>query len=343
MPVAPRVKSSQLLLAAGLVLLASAGAGTAQAACTYTYGTLSSTLPNLGSVVSGTTGKTTFRIEASASGTISQIEGNGVRLSLGGSPVAITIASNNNKDCETSTIAGTLTATGSVLGRAKSMTNFDVAPGTGVTINNESGTSTRTFTIAALGKSVTRTLYLGMDFPIKGDDEGGATGVTAGSKASYILTLTPSNGNGVSRTGTGVATVRRSLRLTKTSDLKFGRVVRPSSGTSTVTISPITGLRSVTGNGVGLSDPAPSWASYSVSGEGGQTLSVTVDGTVNMTGPGPAIEVNLTSFKPPPVQLSGSSNSTGAYEFWVGGNFNLDSSAAPGTYSGVFNVTVAYN
>lgn len=343
MPLARRAKYSQLLLAGALAVLGCAAAGTARAACTYTYGSLSSTLPNLGNVVSGTLGKTTFRIEASSSGTITQVDGDGVRLSVGSAPISITIATNNNKDCETSTIAGTLTASGSTLGRAKSMTNFDVAPGAGVTISGESGTSTRTFTIGALGKSVTRTIYLGMDFPIKGDNEGGATATTNSSQASYTLTLTPSNGNGISRTGTGVATVRRSLRLTKNSDLSFGRIVRPSSGTSTISVSPITGLRSVTGTAVGLAEPAASWAYYTVDGEGGQTISVTVPPSVSMTGPGGSITVNLTSFKPAPVQLSGSGNSDGVYEFWVGGNFTLDSTAASGAYSGAFNVTVAYN
>lgn len=343
MPNPRRVKSSQPLLAAAAVLLVWGIAGTAHAACAYTYGSLSSTLPNLGNVVSGTVGKTTFRIEASSSGTITQIDGSGVRLSAGSSPIALTIGTNNHKDCDSSTIAGTLTASGSPLGRAKNMTNFDVEPGAGVSISGEAGTSTRTFTIAALGKSVTRTIYLGMDFPIKGDDEGGATATPNGSQASYTLTLTPSNGNGVSRTGTGVATVRRSLRLTKNSDLKFGRIVRPSSGTSTISVSPITGLRSITGTAVGIADPAPSWAYYTVNGEGGQTISVTVPASVSMTGPGGGITVNLTTFKPAPVQLSGSANSDGMYEFWVGGNFTLDSTAASGAYSGAFNVTVAYN
>lgn len=343
MPRARRVKSSQPLLAAAAALLGCAAAGTAQAACTYTYGSLSSTLPNLGNVVSGTVGKTTFRIEASASGTITQLDGDGVRLSAGGSPVSITIATNSHSHCSSSTISGTLTATGSTSGRAKNMGNFDVAGGAGVSLSGESGTSTRTFTIAPLGKSVTRTLYLGMDFGIKGDDEGGATATTNGSQASYILTLTPSNGNGVSRTGTGVATVRRSLRLTKNSDLKFGRIVRPSSGTSTISVSPITGLRSVTGTAVGLAEPAASWASYTVNGEGGQTISISIPATVSMTGPGGGVTVNLTSFKPPPQQLSGSPNSDGVYDFWVGGNFTLDSTAVSGAYSGAFNVTVAYN
>jgi hypothetical protein len=339
------VKYPQLLLAGTTALLVYAAAGGAQAACTYTYGTLSSTNPNLGNVVSGTTGETVWRVPATSSGgLVQQPGGAGTRQSSGGAVISITIQTNNNNDCNSSTISGTISASGTPTGRAKAMRNFDVAGGSGVTISNEAGSSPRTFTIAALGKNVTRTIYIGMDFPIKGDNEGGATGGT--SSSAFSVALNASNGNDVTRTGAGVATVRRSIRLTKSSDLSFGRVVRPSSGSNTVGVNATTGLPSITGAGNAVHVPPASVtrAAYTVQGEGGQTFSLTVPSSMTMSGPGGNLTVTLTKFpNTTSGALDGSLNQDGDYEFWVGGSFPITSSTTSGTYTGAFNVSVAYN
>lgn len=331
-----RAKYSQPLLVVAAYLLA---AGSAQAACTYTYGSLSSTNPSVGNFVSATTGETVFTVPATSSGGLIQ-SGNGTRLSSGGSVIALTIQANNHNHCSNSTISGSVSASGSPTGRAKAMRNFDVS-GTGV--GDENGTTTRTFTISAF-KNATRTVYIGLDFPIKGDDEGGTTGGT--SQSSFTVTLTPSNGNAASRTGTGVATVRRSLQLSKTSDLTFGKIVRPSTASgNTVAVNALTGLRAVTGagNAVAITLPAATRAGYVVTGEGGQTFSIGGLSPVTMTGPGGSLVVTLTKFPTTGYQLSGSLNQTGTYEFWVGGSFPITSSTVPGLYTGAFNVTVSYN
>lgn len=331
-----RARYSQPLLAATIVLLAG---GSAQAACTYTYGSLSSTNPNVGNFVSATTGETVFTVPATSSGGLIK-SGDGTRLSSGGAIIALTIQANNHNHCSGSTISGSISASGSPTGRAKAMRNFDVS-GTGV--GSEGGTTTRTFTISAF-RNTTRTVYIGLDFPIKGDDEGGATGGT--SQSSFTVTLTPSNGNAASRTGTGVATVRRSLQLSKTSDLSFGKIVRPSTASgNTVAVNALTGLRSITGagNAVAITLPAANRAGYIVTGEGGQTFSIGGLSPVTMTGPGGSLTVTLTKFPTTGYQLSGSLNQTGTYEFWVGGSFPITSSTVPGLYTGAFNVTVSYN
>lgn len=340
MPPAPRVKSSQPLLAGAVGLLACASAGTAQAACTYTYGSLSATNPNVGSVVSAAIGETVFTVPATSSGGIIK-SGDGTRLSTGGAVIALTIQANNHNHCSSSSINGSISASGSPTGRAKAMRNFDVS-GTGV--DNEGGTSTtRTFTISPF-RNLTRTIYIGLDFPIKGDNEGGTTGGT--SQSSFTVTLTPTNGNAASRTGTGVATVRRSIQLSKTSDLSFGKIVRPSTASgNTVAINAMTGLRSITGTGnaVGLTLPSSTRAGYIVTGEGGQTFSISPFSPVTMTGPGGNLTVNLTRFPTTGYQLSNSLNQNGTYEFWVGGSFAITNTTAPGLYTGAFNVTVSYN
>jgi hypothetical protein len=334
-----RAKYSQPLLATAIGVLAVTTAGTAQAACTYQYGTLSATNPNVGNVISAANGETVFTVPATSSGGIIK-SGAGSRLSTGGAVLALTIQANNHSHCDTSTISGSISASGSPTGRAKAMRNFDVS-GTGV--GNESGTTTRTFTISAF-RNLTRTIYIGLDFPIKGDNEGGTTGGT--SQSSFTVTLTPSNGNAGSRTGTGVATVRRSIQLTKTSDLSFGKIVRPSTASgNTVAVNALSGLRSITGagNAVAINLPAATRAGYIVTGEGGQTFSIGAFSPVTMTGPGGTLTVTLTKFPTTGYQLTNSLNQNGTYEFWVGGSFPITSSTVPGLYTGAFNVTVSYN
>ncbi len=332
-------KCPQLLLAATTLLLASGVAGAANAACALTYGALTSTLPNLGNVVSATVGETVFRV-APQTGAITIPSGNGGRTSSGDSIVSMTISTANHAHCQDVIIDGTVTATGST-NRAKNMRNFNISVAGNITLNSQSGTgATRTFQLK-MPKDKSGTLYVGMDFPIKGDNEGGATGLAT---SSYTISLNAVNGNDISRSGQGRATVRRSLRMVKTSDLSFGKIVRPSTGSSLVVLNSFNGARTLSGSGVGIETPAPSRAAYTITGEAAQIVSITVPPSVSMTGPGPALTVNLTAFRPPPQnELEDQGDGTGSYTFYVGGSFTATSTTPTGTYSGVFNVSVSYN
>ncbi|MGA0604404.1 DUF4402 domain-containing protein [Phenylobacterium sp. VNQ135] len=337
-------KISQLLLASTIALLGCVAAGGAQAACTLTYGSLSSSLPNLGNVVSAATNETVFRV-APTTGTITKISGDGVRTSTGTSVVSMTISTANHNDCNNLVIDATLTATGST-NRGKNMNNFDVAGSTNAVVSNESGSgATRTFKIT-MQKNKTGTIYIGMDFPIKGDNEGGATGASNLATSSYSLALNAVNGNDITRTGSGRATVRRSLKIVKSSDLSFGRVVRPSSGSNTVAVNATTGLPAITGAGNAVHVPpvTVSRAAYQVTGEGGQTFTLAVPSSATMSGPGGNLTVTLTKFpNTTSGTLSGSANSDGTYDFWVGGSFPITTTTESGTYTGAFTVTVTYN
>ena len=144
---------------------------------------------------------------------------------------------------------------------------------------------------------------------------------------------------------TASATIVQPITLTKNSDLAFGTVVKPSSGTNTITINETTGTRTLTGAGdAALATSTTSRATFTVGGEGGQTFSITVPSTATMTrsGGSETLTANLTGTAASGT-LSGSIGSAGSATFGVGGNFDVASTTVSGAYSGSFNVTVAYN
>jgi hypothetical protein len=141
-------------------------------------------------------------------------------------------------------------------------------------------------------------------------------------------------------TTTGSATIIQPITLTPGTGLAFGTIVRPGTGTGTVTIDSTTGTRTVANGVVGLASTT-SRAVYNVAGEGGSTFSIAVPATFNLTGPS-TIPVTLTPTGSTGT-LSNALGSAGTASFGVGGNFSIASTTATGTYSGTYNVTVAYN
>jgi len=149
-----------------------------------------------------------------------------------------------------------------------------------------------------------------------------------------------------SATGTGSITVIRPLTVTKNADLKFGTVVRPSTGNGTVVIS-AAGARTVTGGVVGLaSGDAPAAAQFTLDGEGGQSVSVTVPATFTMANGSENLTVTTTnnlSGSAASQTLSNALGSAGALTFKVGGSVPITSTATTGVYTGSFVVSAAYN
>jgi len=139
----------------------------------------------------------------------------------------------------------------------------------------------------------------------------------------------------------GSTRILQAISLTKATDLQFGAIVRPSTGTSTVTVAAGSNTRNVTGSAVGVTSSTypVTRASYNVTGEAGQTFSISVPTSFDMahSGSAPAITVNLT-----PEATSGTLTG-GAAAFGVGGSFVIGDTTATGAYTGNFTVTVAYN
>ena len=165
-----------------------------------------------------------------------------------------------------------------------------------------------------------------------------------------VLALTaiaaPAMAQSASTTGQGSITVIRPLTITKNADLAFGTVVRPSTGAGTAGVS-AAGVRSVTGGVVGLSSgDTPQAAQFTVDGEGGQSVSVTIPATFSIANGSDTLTVttsnNLTGSAAAQT-LSNALGSAGSLVFKVGGSVPVASTAPTGLYSGAFTVSAAYN
>lgn len=139
------------------------------------------------------------------------------------------------------------------------------------------------------------------------------------------------------------------IALTKVNNLAFGTIVRPSSGSNTVTIAVGSDTPALGGGGdaVLLSSGAKTRASYTATGEGNQSVSITVPATVTMNGSvSGSIVVTLTP-EATSDTLSGALGTTGGFSgdgtLYVGGAFSISNTTVSGDYSGSFSTTLAYN
>src|SRR6185436_18571007 len=107
------------------------------------------------------------------------------------------------------------------------------------------------------------------------------------------------------------------------------------------------GVRTLSGSGSLLSGGSygeATRAAFIVTGEGGQTYSISVPATVTMTRTGgtETMGVALTSTATTGT-LSGALGAAGTQGLGVGGSITVASTTATGAYAGAFTVTVTYN
>ena len=321
-------------LAAGLAL---ACAPPARAASVYT---VTATTPDLGIVTSGASGDSVFRIDP-GTGSVTEVSGTAVRAGSAPLRAMVTVAcqsdSNSASDCS-KPVNIKYGVIGSAIGRARALSRLTFTMGTAVLVGPTPPPGSNTFQIAAIGLGQSKTFFIGADFPIAGDDSGLPTGLAEADFFAWASESTPSGGG----SGGYRAEILRGLAVAKTSDLAFGVVSKPATGSGSVTIDPASGARTVSGGVVDFPTPAPSRATFSVTGEGGQAISVSVPATFDMTGP-QTITVTTTNSVSGTPMLSGTLGSGGSYAFGVGGTAPITSDTPDGHYSGVFTVTVAYN
>lgn len=324
----------QLLLAGFTLPVVLAVADDAKAQYTVT---IPSTVPNLGIVGAAGAGDTVFRLSPSG-GLVTVVSGSGTRATNSSITVTITISCGNQGFCNNDQPWVLVGPAGSPTNRAKPLTNFTVSgssilPGTIMTTAN-----TINFQMQAIPKNSSRSFTLGMDFPIKGDDSGAPTGL---SQSSFYVYADGSNPPTTGWTGTARATVYKKLSLAKTSDLQFGRLVKPVNGSGIVAIDSAdanSDPRLIFG-AVGLGVPTPTRAAYTVTGEPGAAISISIPSSFTMTrvgGGGLSVDTNDTT-------LGLTTLVGGVYTFYVGGEFPITSSTPTGSYNGTFNVTVSYN
>lgn len=324
-----------------VVLVAVIGIGGRASAQTFTITSVDTV--NLDKVAAGSVGETAFRLDP-ATGNVTAVSGSGGRLAATSARSLVTIACGNNGACTRNPALITITTIGTPTNRAAALRNFTVStvgatasigtpPGTGSTIN---------FTLQPGQPNSSQTFWVGFDFPIKGDDSGALTGV---SSSQFLVTVTNINGTrSDSRTGTANANVIRGLAIAKSTDLNFGRFFSPTSGSGLVSLNHTSGQVTVSGTGtVALPATTPTAAQFAVSGEGGQSVSVSIPPSFTMTGPSGAIQVATSANVSGAQTLSGTAGSLGALAIKVGGTYPVSASTPPGTYSGTFAVVVQYN
>jgi len=330
----------RLLAAAALATLA---APVAAAAANYT---LNVTGPmDLGSVAAAATGDTVFRIDP-ASGAVTVVSGAGRRISTASARAQVNVTCKPSRagdtDCTTKNVAIRIGTIGALVGRARPFSAFYAASGTATIVTPTSGTVPVTLELAPLGDNVQRTFFVGADFPVAGDDSGLASG--NGENAFYVYVVNALDQMVAGDSDKGRVRAFRAVAVTSASDLNFGRIQRPTSGANTVTLNASTGARTLSGagNAFAYPTPAPTRGGFTVTGEGGQQVSISVPTSITLSGPAD-LTVSLTDTAPATRNLSGDLGATGSYSFTVGGSFAIDPSTPVGAYSAVLTVTVDYN
>lgn len=300
---------------------------------------------DLGRVAAAPVGDTVFRMDAS-SGAVTVQNGGGRRLAAGPVRAQVTISCRPSRegdtDCATANIPMRAGVIGTLSGRARALTNFNVAPGTASLVGAPTGSNPVLFTLAPLGADTPRTFFIGADFPVAGDDAGLPTG--AGQNNFYVYALDGAGAMLAGDSDRGRVTALRAVAVSKTADLSFGRLQRPTSGANTVTLDAASGARTVSGAGDGIAypTPAPTRAAFTVTGEGGQQVSVSIPSSLTLTGPG-AIPVDVTTTAVAAPTLAGAAGAQGAYSFTVGGSLTLTPGTPTGDFAGVLTVSVDYN
>lgn len=149
-------------------------------------------------------------------------------------------------------------------------------------------------------------------------------------------TALASSANSFTRTGTVTAQAVQPVVLTHWAGytLRFGRFTVGTAGT--VTVAP-SGSGSTGGGAAFVAGSTTSADRLIVSGESNRQVSIT-------TGPGTVTAgANAMTFTTTPSVASGYIPWTGSGYFTVGGTLSVSAGQAPGTYTGSFPVTVAYN
>lgn len=307
--------------------------GTARAQ-SITITSVRANAPDIGRIVSAPKRATVFRI--APTGEVSIQSGSGVRLGAGNAtPALVTIrcGGGSNATCPSTTV--TVGVAGTPTGRAQALSNFTIAGGSNPPpMSAPKGKNSISFTIDGALKSTTYDFYIGMDFPISGDDSSAGTGLAT---SSFLVSVAASNS-----TGTAVATVFRPIALAANSSLEFGMIVRPRTGTATVSINPSTGVRTVSGGAAALSLPMPHPASFTVSGEGGQTFSISAP-AFDLVNKQTSLTVTPSTSPFGSATLTGALGANGSATISVGGSVSIRDTTPPGQYTGTATVTVQYN
>ena len=316
-------------LAAGAPLLAQ----------TFTVNSVTTSKPSFGNIAAAASGTTDFRI--TPAGVVSVVSGNGGNTPSGTKGAAtVTIRCTGSSTCASATALVKIWTDTTVSGRAQAVKNLTVASGTGtvgsVTTNGDGSIQ---FPLTGFSGTSSRTFTLGLDLPIKGDTA--STSTSAAARWRVGVAKSPMVPASSSTQTNAIATVRKAMTLTKTSDLAFGAIRAPDSGSSVVTINQTTGARTLTsGTALLLGGLTTGRAQFTVGGQASRSFTMSVPTSLTLMRAGGG---SLTSTLTATATGTQTLNASGAFSLGVGGALTVPSGTAGGNYSGTFTVTVSYN
>jgi hypothetical protein len=155
------------------------------------------------------------------------------------------------------------------------------------------------------------------------------------------------NAQAIENTAAG-AVIITPISITETAALHFG-VMSVLTGTAGTCVLSTTGSRSATG-GVNLSASTPTAtnAAYTVAGQANTTYAITLPGSITVTKAVTLETMTIGSLLARTASaaadgLTGTLNGSGGDSFTVGGTLSVAAAQTTGTYTGTFDVTVAYN
>jgi hypothetical protein len=311
-------------------------------ASAQTYTVQSIAAPAFGTVGAAATGTTTFL----NTGTLTRQSGNGGIISGAITRASVTIQCTDgvggaNACSNVANVARISVGTsGTTSGRALAISQFSAASGTGtVGTGTTSGAGPLDFQFSGWSAAGTKTFFLDTTLPIAGDDAGGTTG--AGTSGFFVFAAknpaVPSTGSSALAT----VTVRRSIQITKLSDLQLGTLVKPAAGSGTVAINASIGVQTTGGANppIGVTGPASGRASYTLTGEPGTAFTITVPASATLTSGANTIALTLTN------TTSGGQTMPvgGSMALGIGCSAPIASTTATGSYATSFVVTITYN
>ncbi|RYE03830.1 MAG: DUF4402 domain-containing protein [Sphingomonadales bacterium] len=164
-----------------------------------------------------------------------------------------------------------------------------------------------------------------------------------GMFAAGTLIAAPAFAQTGTDTATGSTTIVRPVTITKDADLAFGKIVRPPSGTSAVSMTDASDTVSADNGGLAVGT-GTSRAKFTINGEGAQVVTLTVPANFVMTRSGGAetLTVTLDPDLGATTTLSSTLGTAGTKALNIGGSFSVLSTTVTGLYSGTFDVSVAY-
>jgi hypothetical protein len=301
--------------------------------------------PNFGRIA---TGAATTSITVQPDGTRVVGSGGAAAIAAGGSAMTVTISciglnGGQQTRCNNNNLVVRVALAGAGTSGRLQVTQYNVGQASrSISGGTPAPASPLLFTFAPIGNNQSVTFSIGAIANFL------ATGTTGNLTVSTRVTATVANSGVPPTTGGATANVQafvaRGISAARTSDLVFGRVVSPSGASGTISIAPggtVSGTLFRMPGGA-----ARSAAAFTVSGEGGQAISVSIPASVYLSDGANTLSVatsnNLVGL-PGDQFLSGAVNSAGTLNFNVGGTVTVPSATPAGTYSGTLTVTVSYH